>query len=140
MKRVLRPGGKLYVVENDVTLNRLHPTMPAFEQVWSVDIPALQARLGGDARIGSRLYALLMEAGFRGIELSVQPEVHWFGSEGFRPWVQNLAGIIRGAIGGLIEMGVPEARIKAAQGELESFLEKQNASAVFHFGRATGTK
>src|SRR5207249_81157 len=91
MKRVLRPGGMVYVVENDVTLNRLYPVMPAFEQVWSVDIPALYTQLGGDARIGSRLYALLTAVGLKRIKLSVQPEVHWFGSEGFRPWVQNLS-------------------------------------------------
>jgi ubiquinone/menaquinone biosynthesis C-methylase UbiE len=140
MRRVLKPGCKAYVVENDVTLNRLYPSTPTFDRLWSVEIPALQAALGGDAKIGSRLYALFVSAGFQNVELSIQPEVHWFGSPGFRAWVENLAAILRGASSGLIARGVERERIEVACKELEQLLSEPTASAIFHFGRACGRK
>ena len=62
-----------------------------------------QRDLGGDSQIGRRLYRLFRLAGFSKIELSVQPEVHWYGSVGFASWIQNLIGNVESARRGLIE-------------------------------------
>lgn len=85
MRRVLRPGGRIAVQENDVGLLRLDPACPHFERVWNAFI-TYQAQMGGDALIGRRLYHLLHAAGFVQIELSLLPEVHWHGSPGFAGW------------------------------------------------------
>src|SRR5262245_46557996 len=86
--RVLRPGGRIAVLENDVSLVRFDPPCPAFERVWSAFVD-LQRRLGGDALIGRRLFRLLHAVGFRDLVLSVQPEVHWSGSPAWAAWVTN---------------------------------------------------
>ncbi len=96
MRRVLRPGGRVAVMENDVTLVRFDPPCPVFESIWTA-FASVQQRLGGDALIGRRLYRLLHQAGFRDIELSVQPEVHWHGSPGWIPWVTNIIGNVESA-------------------------------------------
>ena len=89
MRRVTRPGGSIAVMENDTSLVRFDPPCPAFQAIWTV-FSRYQWQLGGDAFIGRRLYRLLQMAGWTQIELSLQPEVHWSGSPGFRPWVENL--------------------------------------------------
>src|SRR5262245_11408494 len=53
MRRVLRPGGRVAVMENDVTLMRFDPPCPVFEAVWSAFV-TVQHELGGDALIGRR--------------------------------------------------------------------------------------
>src|SRR5262245_35175897 len=86
MARVARPGCRVVACENDESLIRWDPTCPNFESVWSA-FQQLQKNLGGDSQIGRRLYGLFRSAGLRNIELSVQPEIHWHGSQGFEGWV-----------------------------------------------------
>ena len=105
MRRVLRPGGRVAVMENDVTLIRFDPPCPVFESVWTA-FADVQEQLGGDALIGRRLYRLLHHAGFRDIELSVQPEVHWQGSPGWIPWVTNIIGNVESARDALLRRGL----------------------------------
>src|SRR5215831_11838735 len=81
MHRVAKPGARIAVCENDVSLLRFDPPCPAFDRVWEI-FTRFQATLGGDGLIGRRLYRLFREAGFADVELSVQPEVHWHGSPG----------------------------------------------------------
>jgi ubiquinone/menaquinone biosynthesis C-methylase UbiE len=136
MRRVLRPGGRIAVMENDVTLMRFDPPCPAFEDVWT-RFAEYQRQLGGDALIGRRLFRLLKDAGFQQIELSFQPEVHWSGSPGFRPWVVNIVGNVESAREGLIASGLcrPE-QIGAACEELAALAEREDASATFSWNRA----
>jgi SAM-dependent methyltransferase len=100
MRRVVRPGGRVAVCENDVTLIRFDPPCPAFDRAWDL-FQRYQAALGGDGAIGRRLYRLFHDAGLTGIELSLQPEVHWQGSAGFAAWVRNIIGNLESARRGL---------------------------------------
>lgn len=79
MRRVLRPGGRVVVQENNIAINEVYPECQHFKTVWK-QFAELQSRLGGDALIGKKLFVLLKEAGFRDIELSIQPEVHYSGT------------------------------------------------------------
>src|SRR5262245_24557491 len=63
MRRVARPGGRVAACENDVTLIRLDPPCPKFDQVWKA-FQEHQQNLGGDSQIGRRLYRLFRNAGF----------------------------------------------------------------------------
>jgi SAM-dependent methyltransferase len=132
MRRVTRPGGRVAVCENDVSLVRLDPPCPAFEHAWDL-FQRYQATLGGDSGIGRRLYRLLHDAGLVRIELSVQPEVHWSGSPGFAAWVQNIIGNLESA-----RRGLDAGALDAAITELGQFARRSDASSVFVWNRAIG--
>ncbi len=140
MRRVTKVGGRIALCENDVSLVRLDPPCPPFERVW-LAFQRYQADLGGDARIGSRLYRLLRQAGCSEIQLSVQPEVHWHGSEGFAGWIQNMTDIVTGASEGLFARGLCVATdLERAVGELTELSRCRDASAHFVWNRALATR
>ena len=139
-RRVLKPGGHFFTQENDILLTAFEPDCPRFMEVWKSFVE-LQRRLGGDARIGRRLFGLLQSAGFNEIELSMQPEVHWTGSPRFIPWVDNLIGNIVGAADTLVaEQLVDRSQIAAAVEELQAFEAHPAATAFFYWNRARGSK
>lgn len=138
--RVLREEGRIFVVENDVSAMRYDPPSGAFDEVWT-KFAELQHRIGGDGFIGSKLFRLLRFAGFRDVELSIQPEVHWAGSPGFAAWIENQIGNIRGAADTLSESGlVSRAGIEHAIADLDALRKRDDASAIFYWNRATGRK
>ncbi len=140
MWRVTKPGGRVAVCENDVSLLRFDPPCPAFERAWDAFI-RFQAALGGDALIGRRLYRLFRGAGFVDIQLSLQPEVHWFGSPDFVACVQNIIGNIESARNGMIGAGVMSgAGLNAAVGELELLKTDTAGSSVFVWNRAMAVR
>jgi SAM-dependent methyltransferase len=69
IKRVLRRGRTITVIEGDHGSWYCHPRTPESSRAVQclVDV---QARFGGDALIGRRLYPLLTEAGFRDVRVS----------------------------------------------------------------------
>jgi ubiquinone/menaquinone biosynthesis C-methylase UbiE len=134
MRRVVRPGGCVAVCENDITLLRFDPPCPAFDRAWDLFL-RYQATLGGDAVIGRRLYRLFRAAGLTHIELSVQPEVHWFGSPGFAAWVQNIIGNLESA-----RRGIDETVLNDAVAELNGLSQREDASSVFAWNRARGVR
>jgi SAM-dependent methyltransferase len=140
MLRVLKVGGRICVQENDDWMSRFDPDCPVFYEVW-LRFVELQARLGGDGYVGRRLFGLLKRAGFREIELSLQPEVHWAGEPGFVPWVENIIGNVEGARERLASEGLATgSQVDKAIGELHGLMERDDASALFHWNRARGVK
>ena len=140
MRRVTRLGGRVAACENDISLVRLDPPCPAFEEVL-VAFQCYQKELGGDSRIGRRLYRLFRQAGFAQIKLSVQPEVHWHGAAGFVGWIQNLIGNIESARRGLVESGVCEqVQLEQAIAELTDLARQQDASSHFIWNRAVAIR
>jgi SAM-dependent methyltransferase len=136
MRRVTRPGGRVAVCENDVSLMRFDPPCATFEHAWEI-FTRFQSTLGGDGLIGRRLYRLFREAGFTDIELSVQPEVHWHGSPGYAAWVQNIIGNLESARNGMLAAGViTRGDLNAAVAELEALKANASGSAVFAWNRA----
>ncbi len=63
LRRQLRPGGTLTVVEGDHGPTVFHPDSAAAREAIACQVE-LQRRGGGDALIGRRLHPLLAEAGF----------------------------------------------------------------------------
>ena len=68
-RRVLRPGGTLTVVEGDHGSAYFHPDHAAARRAVACQVE-LQARAGGDALVGRRLYPLLGEAGLADVVVS----------------------------------------------------------------------
>ena len=140
MRRVVRPGGRVAVCENDVSLMRVDPPCAAFERVWGL-FQDHQRSLGGDARIGARLFRLMRGAGFSEIALSVLPEVHWFGSPNFKAWIENVIGNVESARQGLLETGLADgALLDSASSELAGLMQNPDASSVFVWNRAIATR
>ncbi len=140
LRRVLRPGGTVAVLENDITLVRVDPPCPAFDEVWAA-FGMLQRRLGGDGEIGRRLFRLLHAAGFTAIELSFQPEAHWHGSPAFGAWVTNIIGNVESARDALVETGLCRpALIDAAVHQLAALITTPDASAGFVWNRARAVR
>lgn len=69
LKRVLRPGGTITVIEGDHGSAYFHPRSAAAQRAIDCLI-ALQARAGGDSLIGRSLYPRLVEAGFEDVRVS----------------------------------------------------------------------
>jgi SAM-dependent methyltransferase len=140
MRRVVRPGGRVAAQENDISLSRVDPPCPRFEQVWAA-FARHQQQLGGDAFIGRRLFRIFRSAGFKDVELSVQPDIHWHGSPGFAAWVENLAGNVRSGRTGLIDAGLVTSNdIDEALRELSALAQLEDASAQFVWNRAVATR
>ena len=70
LRRVLRPGGSLTVVEGDHGSAYFHPDSAHARRAISC-LVELQARAGGDSLIGRRLYPLLTSSGFA--QVRVEP-------------------------------------------------------------------
>jgi SAM-dependent methyltransferase len=69
LKRLLRPGGTITVIEGDHGSAYFHPDSAAAHDAIGTQIE-LQARAGGDALIGRQVYPLLTRAGFAGVRVS----------------------------------------------------------------------
>jgi SAM-dependent methyltransferase len=69
LRRALKPGGSITVIEGDHGSTFFHPDSAAARRVIQC-LVELQARGGGDALIGRRLYPLLAEAAFRNVRVS----------------------------------------------------------------------
>ncbi|MFI0785263.1 methyltransferase domain-containing protein [Streptomyces lydicus] len=70
LRRVLRPGGTLTVIEGDHGSALFHPDSRHAHQVIAHQV-RLQAAAGGNALLGRELHPLLTAAGFR--DVAVQP-------------------------------------------------------------------
>ena len=69
LKRVLRPGGTITVIEGDHGSCYWHPSTPESRAAWECLI-TVQESLGGNSLIGRELYPLLAGAGFRDVIVS----------------------------------------------------------------------
>ena len=72
LRRVLKPGGTITVIEGDHGSTFFHPDSDAARAVIGC-LVELQRRTGGDALIGRRLYPLLSAAGFDAVRVSPRP-------------------------------------------------------------------
>jgi SAM-dependent methyltransferase len=140
MRRILLPGGKVFVQENNVLANVLYPECPHFDRLWQ-RFAELQQLLGGDALIGKKLLPLLAEAEFRNIRLTIQPEVHHAGAPTFLPWIENLIGNIRSGEQELLDRGMAtEEDIRQGIEDLRRLMNNQAGSAFFYWNRAAGVR
>jgi len=136
MRRVLRPGGRTCIQENNVLANEFYPECPRFDSVWEKFV-ALQSKLGGDALIGKKLFALLRQAGFQNIRLSFAPEIHPADSDTFLPWVENMIHNVTGAAALLVRHRLAtQHEIDEAVAEVRAFEKLPNACAYFYWNRA----
>ncbi len=105
LRRLLKPGGTLTLIEGDHGSTYFHPESAAARAVIECQV-ALQRQAGGDALIGRQVYPLLVEAGFVGVRAS--PRTVYVDAS--RP--DLVEGFTRRTFTAMIE-GVREPAIKA---------------------------
>mgnify|MGYP001585305360 FL=1 len=69
LKKFLRPGGTLTVIEGDHGSAYFHPDSAAAREAIQCQVE-LQRRAGGNANIGRQVYPLMVEAGFDAVRVS----------------------------------------------------------------------
>lgn len=141
LKRLLRPGGTLTVIEGDHGSAFFHPDSAAARAVIDCQV-ALQRNAGGDAHIGRRLYPLMRQAGFESVHVS--PRMVY--ADASRPaWVD---GFTRKTFTAMIE-GVRGAAVDAGLSTTERFDEgvrdlhrttRDDGVFCYTFFKAVGTQ
>jgi ubiquinone/menaquinone biosynthesis C-methylase UbiE len=72
LRRVLRPGGRVCVLDTDDGNLLVHPAPPALERLLQASAAGQRAR-GGDRQVGRKLRELLTRAGFAQVAVRLEP-------------------------------------------------------------------
>jgi SAM-dependent methyltransferase len=141
LRRVLKPGGRLTVIEGDHGSCYFHPWSDAAWRTIACLIEA-QARGGGDGLIGRRLYPLVRAAGFQ--EVAVSPRVVY--ADAGRPeWVEGFTrrtfiAMVEGARQRVLELGlIGAAAWEAGIAALKRAAE-DDGTFNYTFFKATATR
>ena len=113
LRKVLKKGGTITVIEGDHGSCFFHPETEAGVKAWN-SLIEVQARLGGDSLIGRQVYPLLKQAGFS--DIIVSPRMVY--SDSSRPHMEE--GFVRRTIIPMVE-GVRENSIEMGIIDEETF-------------------
>lgn len=138
LRRVLRPGGSVTVIEGDHGSTFFHPD--SVQARRTVDcLVKIQSQLGGDANIGRRLFPLLGEAGL--VDVRVSPRLVYV--DGSRPrWVDGFTkktfiAMVEGARAPALKLGlIDETSWAAGIADLERAAQL-NGTFCYTFFKAT---
>jgi SAM-dependent methyltransferase len=115
LRKLLRPGGTLTVIEGDHGLTAFHPDNAAAREAIQCQVE-LQSRAGGNALIGRQLHPLMVAAGLTNVRVS--PRMVYV--DGSRPdWAQ---GFTRNTFTAMIQ-GVRQPALATALIEAQRFDE-----------------
>jgi len=141
LRRVLRTGGSLTVIEGDHGSAYFHPSSDRAQKTIDC-LVEIQSRLGGNALIGRALFPLLREAGLR--DVRVDPRVVY--ADGSRPvWVEGFTrstftAMVKGAKPQALELGLlDEASWDAGIRDLERTAE-DDGTFSYTFFKGVGAK
>jgi SAM-dependent methyltransferase len=141
LKKHLKPGGTMTVIEGDHGSAYFHPNSEAARRAIACQVE-LQRRAGGNAMIGRELYPLMVSAGFTAVRVS--PRMVYVDSS--RPGL--VEGFTKRTFTAMIE-GVRDAAVRA--GIIEGRLFDEGIGALYRtagpdgvfcytFFKAVGTK
>lgn len=137
--RVLKPGGRLFIDEVDVSSQRYDPPTPGFNVAWRA-VTQLQKKLGGDNQLGTKLPRLLRAAGFFHVTAVAEPAVYQSGTGEFSTWVGNERAIIEGCAEELrTHKLLNDDEMAAAFAELDDLKNRPDATSWYCWFRASGT-
>lgn len=113
LRRVLRKGGTITVIEGDHGSCFFHPETEDAVKAWN-SLVEVQARLDGNSLIGRQIYPLIKKAGFT--DIAVSPRMAY--SDSSRPHMEE--GFVRRTIIPMVE-GVRESAIEMGIIDAETF-------------------
>jgi SAM-dependent methyltransferase len=129
LRGVLKPGGTITVIEGDHGSAYFHPRNTASDRAIQC-LVELQARGGGDALIGRRLYPLVSKAGFK--EVRVSPRMVY--TDASRP--ELVDGFTRKTFTAMVE-GVREPAL--AGGLIDAKTWDEGIRGLYRTAEADGT-
>ncbi len=141
LRRVVKPGGSLTVIEGDHGSTLFHPDDAAARAAIQCQVD-LQRAAGGDGLIGRRLYTLLTEAGFHTVQVS--PRIVYVDAS--RPALvdgfirKTFTAMVAGVRGAAIAAGLTDAAM--FDEGIRALLRTAEADGVFcyTFFKAVGLK
>lgn len=140
MVRAVRPGGRIVLEDDDHDVIRLWPEPDGFTPLWNAYMRSFD-RLGNDPAVGRRLVALLHQAGARPRRNTWIFFGSCSGSPDFMAYVENAAGLLRGARRAIVEGGLLPARtFDAAVLALEAWERRPDAALWFAIAWAEGVR
>lgn len=113
LRRVLKKGGTITVIEGDHGSCFFHPETDEAVKAWN-SLVEVQARLGGNSLIGRQIYPLIKHAGFS--DITVSPRMVY--SDSSRPHMEE--GFVRRTIIPMVE-GVRESATEMGIIDAETF-------------------
>ncbi len=128
MANAVRPGGRVFLADDDHDLLRLWPRVESFDRLWSAYIEAYRA-IGADPYIGRKLVALLHGAGCSPRRSGVIDFGACAGESRFEPLVENLIGIVLSARETIARLGLlGEEEFERAMADLRAWALLPDAS------------
>ncbi len=129
LRRVLKPGGTITVIEGDHGSAYFHPDSALARRAIGC-LVELQRRAGGDSLIGRRLYPLLTDAAFR--DTGVSPRVVY--ADGSRPAMAD--GFTRKTFAAMVE-GVGAQAV--SEGLMDRLSWEQGVRDLYRAAETDGT-
>ena len=140
MVRAVRPGGRIVLEDDDHDVLRLWPEPAGFTPLWRAYMRSFD-RLGNDPVIGRRLVSLLHEAGADPVRNTWIFFGSCAGSPDFAAYVENAAGILRGARSAIVGGGLlPGKTFDEAVAALDAWKNLRDAALWFAIAWAEGRR
>ncbi|MDJ0796841.1 MAG: class I SAM-dependent methyltransferase [Calothrix sp. MO_167.B12] len=140
--RVLKPGGKIHLIEADYKTKLVWPESPDFEYLWD-SLCELLLHANGNPYIGRILGQLLISAGFR--EVTNTPRTfHHFGSSGsqeLHEWVEYINSTIEPTVIQMTrKLGKDLERLKAGLEFWQSIPKQLESASSITVYQASGIR
>lgn len=138
MVRSLRPGGRVFVADDDHDNLRLWPEPAGFAALWQAYVRSYD-RLGNDPYVGRRLVALLRDAGLTSISNTCVFFGGCAGNERFEAVADNLIGVLVGAANELLSTDlIDETSLESAFVGLHQWRKHPSATSWYSMYCANG--
>ena len=129
-RRALKPGAPLFAREVDNDSFRIYPESAAVDQLMQV-LNAEQRSYGGDPVVGRRLHALLLQAGFQNVRVTLVP-VHADATTPaqHRELAQYFHDLLASVVPACLQAGLEPDVAKQALADLAALKEHPHGSSV----------
>ncbi len=105
MKKALRPGGRIWLADDDHQAMTLFPEPSGFQELWTAYMDSF-IEIGCDPFIGRKLHKLLRDQGFESIRIDTVFFGDCAGSPTFQAFCTNLVEVIGTAKTVMLESGL----------------------------------
>ena len=140
MVRAVRPGGRIVVQDDDHEVLRCFPEPAGFAALWRA-YERTYDRIGCDPYVGRRLASLLHQAGAKPARCTLLFFGGCAGDPAFPPLVENMAGLLEGARGPIVEGGLlGAAELDAALAALREWARRPDAAFWYGIFWAEGVR
>ena len=140
MKQALRPGGRIWLADDDHQAMTLFPVPEGFPELWTAYMDAF-IEIGCDPFIGRKLHRLLMDQGFEQIHIDTVFFGDCAGTESFAGFTRNLIEVIGTARTVMTENNLITGQAyESAIGALQKWAENRDAAIWYPLCIATGIK